>query len=42
MSRWYITDAGNLGIDWAANISDGSVYTNNATWHEFNTTYMVD
>lgn len=42
MSRWYITDAGNLGIDWAANISDGSVYTDNATWHEFNTTYMVD
>lgn len=29
-------------IDWSANLSDGSLYTNNATWHEFSTTYMID
>lgn len=42
ISRWHITDAGTLGIDWSANISDESLYTNNATWHEFSTTYMID
>ena len=41
MSRWYITAAGTLGIDWVANISDGSIYTGD-TWHNFTITYMVD
>ena len=41
MARWYITEAGTVGIDWSANISDGSLYSNSATWHDFSITYMV-
>lgn len=41
MSRWYITVAGSLGVDWVADISNGAVYTG-ATWHNFTISYMVN
>lgn len=41
ISRWYITVAGTLGVDWVADISNGALYTG-ATWHNFTITYMVN
>lgn len=40
LARGYIGTGGNIGIDWVANISNGSNYTS-STWLNFNITYIT-
>lgn len=41
IDRWYINTDGTMGVDYSANISNGSVYTT-SNWHSIFVTYMVD
>lgn len=41
ITRWVIKNDGYIGMDWAANMNDGSYYTGSA-WTEVDTTWMVD
>ena len=41
LTRWVIKNDGKIGMDWAANMSDGSYYTGDA-WTEIDATWFVD